>query len=220
MVGQPAEHQIKSGELFVRAQNINFRIINLIPVYVCICLMVSTRTGCKIIRHGQKKKPKESENTTESPFDDAARELKPVEYIRTVNGYILKGNYKIAYAVIQRAAVMCPDDPFVISFYYLSRLFLGGRMGQADGKDRFHSWNRFCSDYRFFCALFAMEWPKAKIIEVRVRNIPVCEHMSDPFICISPARHDNNLSCFTLIFYRLPVYNETLRDVRMTLSVF
>lgn len=79
--------------------------------------MASTWTACEIIRNGQKKEPKESENTTESPFDDAVREVKQVEYIATVNGYILKGNHKSAYAVIQRAAVMYLDDSFVISFY-------------------------------------------------------------------------------------------------------
>jgi len=60
---------------------------------------------------------KQSDKTVEGSYDEAIRELKPIEYIRTVNGYLMKGNYKSAYAVIQRAFVMCPDDPFVISFY-------------------------------------------------------------------------------------------------------
>jgi tetratricopeptide (TPR) repeat protein len=64
-----------------------------------------------------KKDPKESDNTAENQLNDTVRELKPIEYIRTVNGYLMKGNQKSAYAVIQRAMVMCPDDPFVRSFY-------------------------------------------------------------------------------------------------------
>jgi tetratricopeptide (TPR) repeat protein len=65
----------------------------------------------------KKNEPEKPENAGASAHDEAIRELKPIEYIRTVNGYLLKGNHKSAYAVIQRAAVMCPDDPFVLSFY-------------------------------------------------------------------------------------------------------
>lgn len=64
-----------------------------------------------------KKEPRELANTEENQLDEAVRELKPIEYIRIVNGYLIKGNHKSAYAVIQRARVMCPDDPFVLSFY-------------------------------------------------------------------------------------------------------
>ncbi len=61
--------------------------------------------------------PKRTKDAAGDDPNERVRELKPIEYIRTVNGYLLKGNQKSAYAVIQRAMVMCPDDPFVISFY-------------------------------------------------------------------------------------------------------
>jgi hypothetical protein len=64
-----------------------------------------------------KKELKKPEVLEEKSPDQAVRELRPIEYIRTVNGYLLKGNQKSAYTVIQRARVMCPDDPFVLSFY-------------------------------------------------------------------------------------------------------
>ncbi len=64
---------------------------------------------------GHNTKPPES--AAENPHDEQVREMKPVEYIRTVNAYLLKGKHKSAYAVIQRAVVMCPDDPFILSFY-------------------------------------------------------------------------------------------------------
>ncbi len=61
--------------------------------------------------------PKRTKDAVKDDPNEQVRELKPIEYIRTVNGYLLKGNQKSAYAVIQRAMVMCPDDPFVLSFY-------------------------------------------------------------------------------------------------------
>lgn len=49
--------------------------------------------------------------------DDQIEELKPVDYIRTMNFHLMKGNERDAYAVLKPAAVLYPDDPYILSFY-------------------------------------------------------------------------------------------------------
>ena len=58
-----------------------------------------------------------SEKNEGNSLDDQVKALRPIEYIRTVNAYLLKGNKRSAYAVVQRAFVMHPEDTFILSYY-------------------------------------------------------------------------------------------------------
>jgi len=44
-------------------------------------------------------------------------ELQPIDYIRAVNFHLMRGNQKEAYAMSKQAAVVYPDNPFVLSNY-------------------------------------------------------------------------------------------------------
>ncbi|MFA5073326.1 MAG: hypothetical protein WC539_05455 [Nitrospirota bacterium] len=50
-------------------------------------------------------------------LNDHIRDLKPIEYIRTINGYLLKADRRSAYAVAQQAMILYPDEPFILSLY-------------------------------------------------------------------------------------------------------
>lgn len=49
--------------------------------------------------------------------DDQLKELRPAEYVRTINGYLLKGNQRSAFTVAQRAVVIYPEEPILLSYY-------------------------------------------------------------------------------------------------------
>lgn len=53
----------------------------------------------------------------ESLQDDQLKELRPAEYVRTINGYLMKGNQRSAFTVAQRAAVIYPEEPILLSYY-------------------------------------------------------------------------------------------------------
>ena len=60
------------------------------------------------------KKDRDSDNNTS---DDQAKVQKPLDYLKAVNDFLLQGNERSAYAVIQRAFVIYPDNIFVLSYY-------------------------------------------------------------------------------------------------------
>lgn len=62
-------------------------------------------------------KHKKSANESGPVPDDQAPELKPIDYIRTMNLHLMKGNQRDAYAVLKPAAVLYPDDPYILSYY-------------------------------------------------------------------------------------------------------
>ena len=64
--------------------------------------------------HDDHKKPADE---SEPAPDDQAEELKPVDYIRTMNFHLMKGNQRDAYAVLKPAVVLYPDDPYILSYY-------------------------------------------------------------------------------------------------------
>lgn len=57
------------------------------------------------------------EDKSDEQGEGGLAELKPIEYLRTINGYLSKGNKRSAYAVVQRATIIYPEDPFILSFY-------------------------------------------------------------------------------------------------------
>lgn len=65
-------------------------------------------------KHDELKKSANSGGSVPSVQSD---ELKPVDYIRSVNLHLMKGNQQGAYAVLKQAAVHYPDDPFILSHY-------------------------------------------------------------------------------------------------------
>jgi len=65
----------------------------------------------------KRKEVEKTENGNENTPKEQEKALRPVEYIRIMNGYLMKGNKRSAYAVIQRALVMHPEDIFVLSYY-------------------------------------------------------------------------------------------------------
>lgn len=65
----------------------------------------------------QNSESKESKHAGGSSPDDHLRELRPVEYVRTINGYLLKGNLRSAFTVAQHAAVIHPEEPVILSYY-------------------------------------------------------------------------------------------------------
>ena len=44
-------------------------------------------------------------------------DLAPIDYIRVVNLHLVKNNQRDAYAVLKQAAVVHPDDPYILSYY-------------------------------------------------------------------------------------------------------
>jgi tetratricopeptide (TPR) repeat protein len=64
--------------------------------------------------HDDHKKP--ADESAPAP-DEHATDLKPVDYIRTMNFHLMKGNERDAYAVLKPATVLYPDDPYILSYY-------------------------------------------------------------------------------------------------------
>jgi tetratricopeptide (TPR) repeat protein len=64
--------------------------------------------------HDNHKKPADE---SEPAPDDQVAELRPVDYIRTMNFHLMKGNQRDAYAVLKPAVVLYPDDPYILSYY-------------------------------------------------------------------------------------------------------
>jgi tetratricopeptide (TPR) repeat protein len=65
-------------------------------------------------KHDNRKKSADKSGSTP---DDQGVELKPHDYLRTMNLHLLKGNHRDAYAVLKPAVVLYPDDPYILSFY-------------------------------------------------------------------------------------------------------
>jgi len=53
----------------------------------------------------------------EQSSSNESEQISPAEYLRVVKAHLMKGRHQEAYVFLQQAAVVYPEDPFILSYY-------------------------------------------------------------------------------------------------------
>ncbi len=61
--------------------------------------------------------PKKRENAGDDVSAKAAKDIKPVDYLRAVKAHLRSGKQKDAFRLLQQGAVRFPNDPLILSYY-------------------------------------------------------------------------------------------------------